>query len=69
MKSSEPRRKASAKSSESTKKANGGGDGVDRFERIAVAAYYRAEARGFVPGQDMDDWLTAEAEVDRSVAC
>lgn len=68
MKSSEPRRKASAKP-ESTKKANGGGDGSERIERIAVAAYYRAEARGFAPGQDMDDWLTAEAEVDRGVSC
>lgn len=65
MKSSEPRRKASAKSE--TKKSNG--DGTDRIERIAIAAYYRAEARGFAPGQAMEDWLTAEAEMDRSVSC
>jgi hypothetical protein len=30
---------------------------------IAEAAYYRAERRGFVPGQEVDDWLAAEAEV------
>lgn len=66
MKTSEPRRKASAKS-ETAKKRNG--DGTDRIERIAVAAYYRAEARGFAPGEAMDDWLTAEAEVDRSASC
>lgn len=66
MKSSEPRRKASAKS-ETAKKTNG--DGADRIECIAIAAYYRAEARGFAPGQAMDDWLMAEAEVDRGAAC
>lgn len=67
MKSSETRRKPSAKS-ESTKKTNGGGNGSDRFERIAIAAYFRAQARGFAPGQDMEDWLTAEAELDRAAA-
>ena len=30
---------------------------------IAEAAYYRAERRGFAPGQEMDDWLAAEAEI------
>lgn len=66
MKSSEPRRKPSAKS-ESSKKTNGD-QGADRFERIAIAAYYRAQARGFAPGQDMEDWLTAEAELERAAA-
>jgi hypothetical protein len=37
---------------------------VDRFERIAVAAYYRAQVRGFQPGRELDDWLAAEAELD-----
>jgi Protein of unknown function (DUF2934) len=31
---------------------------------IAEAAYLRAERRGFAPGQENDDWLAAEAEVD-----
>jgi hypothetical protein len=31
---------------------------------IAQAAYLRAEARGFTPGQELEDWLSAEAEVD-----
>jgi hypothetical protein len=35
-----------------------------RLERIATAAYYKAEARGFVPGLEMEDWLEAECEVD-----
>lgn len=38
----------------------------DRLEKIAVAAYYKAEARGFMPGQEMDDWLEAEAEIDET---
>jgi hypothetical protein len=32
---------------------------------IAKAAYYRAERRDFEPGHEMEDWLAAEAEVDR----
>ncbi|MCX7173604.1 MAG: DUF2934 domain-containing protein [Proteobacteria bacterium] len=36
----------------------------DRPDYIATAAYYRAEARGFVPGQELDDWLEAEAKFD-----
>jgi hypothetical protein len=32
---------------------------------ICVAAYYRAERRGFAPGQEVTDWLAAQAEVDR----
>jgi len=68
MKPSESGRKASNKS-QTAKKANGGSRTDDRFEQISIAAYYRAEARGFEPGMAMDDWLMAEAEVDRSVAC
>jgi hypothetical protein len=29
---------------------------------IAVAAYFRAERRGFAPGGELEDWLCAEAE-------
>ncbi len=35
-----------------------------RRAMIAEAAYLRAERRGFVPGFEEDDWLTAEKEVD-----
>ena len=31
-----------------------------RHEWISVAAYYKAQARGFVAGQELDDWLAAE---------
>jgi hypothetical protein len=35
-----------------------------REERIRLAAYFRAERRGFISGAELDDWLAAEAEVD-----
>ena len=31
---------------------------------IAEAAYLRAERRGFAPGSEVEDWLTAEREID-----
>lgn len=37
-----------------------------RRARIAIAAYYRAERRGFAPGREIEDWLEAEREVDRA---
>ena len=33
---------------------------------IAIAAYYRAERRGFLPGHEQEDWLAAEREIDRA---
>jgi len=39
-----------------------------RHHQIEVAAYYKAEHRGFVPGHALEDWLEAEAEFDRYVA-
>ena len=32
-------------------------------EMIAVAAYYRAEKRGFFPGGEVEDWLEAEKDI------
>lgn len=37
-----------------------------RQEHIATAAYYKAQARGFAHGMDLQDWLEAEAEYDAS---
>lgn len=37
---------------------------AERQAMIAEAAYYRSAARGFVPGHELDDWLTAEAEIE-----
>jgi hypothetical protein len=39
-----------------------------REARIAEAAYWRAERRGFTAGQELDDWLAAEREVDGPLA-
>ena len=36
---------------------------ADHQARIALAAYFIAEKRGFEPGQELDDWLAAEAAV------
>ena len=36
-----------------------------RRAMIAEAAYLRAERRGFSAGNEEEDWLAAEAEVDR----
>lgn len=46
----------------------GSGGPVDTAERarlVAEAAYLRAERRGFSGGDPQQDWLEAEAEVDR----
>jgi len=36
----------------------------ERWRMIAVAAYHKAEKQGFASGQEMDNWLEAEREVD-----
>jgi hypothetical protein len=38
---------------------------AERSEMIAVAAYYLAERRGFTAGSATEDWLRAEAQIDR----
>lgn len=38
-------------------------DSNERKRRIAEAAYYRAERRGFASGFELEDWLAAEEEV------
>ena len=35
---------------------------------IREAAYYQAERRGFQPGHELEDWLTAEREFDQWLA-
>ena len=41
-----------------------------RHQMIACAAYCRAEKRGFAGGaaSQLDDWIEAEAEIDRMLA-
>ena len=35
----------------------------ERWALIALAAYFRAEKRGFAPGRELQDWLEAEREI------
>jgi hypothetical protein len=35
----------------------------DSRRKIAEAAYYRAQQRGFSPGYELEDWLAAEEQV------
>jgi hypothetical protein len=37
-------------------------------EQIRVAAYFRAERRGFVGGYELEDWVAAEAELRAATA-
>lgn len=39
----------------------------ERYRMIAVAAYYRAEKRGFIGGDPSQDWVEAEAEVNQLI--
>ncbi len=39
-----------------------------RYQMIAEAAYYLAERRNFQLGDPVQDWLQAEAEIDRRLA-
>lgn len=39
-----------------------------RLRYVEVAAYYIAERRAFAPGNPAEDWLNAEAEIDRLLA-
>ena len=43
-------------------------DNSYREELIAVAAYFIAERRQFQNGSPEDDWLQAEAEIERQLA-
>ena len=59
------RRARPAKPAATTPNARTAADDEDtRREIIAVAAYYRAERRGFADGLADDDWFEAEREVE-----
>lgn len=42
-----------------------GKDSIPRERWIAEAAYFRAERRGFIPGNETSDWLEAETDIER----
>jgi hypothetical protein len=37
----------------------------DLHRVIQETAYYKAQARGFAPGGELQDWLEAESEIQR----
>ena len=37
---------------------------TERLRMVAEAAYYRAQERNFHPGNELDDWLQAERDID-----
>jgi hypothetical protein len=37
----------------------------ERWKMVAVTAYHKAEKRNFAPGNDLQDWVEAEQEVDK----
>ena len=39
----------------------------ERRARIAEAAYFRAERRGFAVGHEVEDWLAAEQDIERAL--
>ena len=52
----------------SGKPGSSGNDDCPREQMIAEAAYFHAERRGFAPGNLLEDWVQAEAEIDRLLA-
>jgi len=36
---------------------------AERLRMVELAAFFRAERRGFAPGHEFEDWLAAEAEI------
>lgn len=37
----------------------------DKYAKTAECAYYKAQARGFEPGHEIEDWLKAEDEISQ----
>ena len=35
----------------------------ERWKMVAVAAYHKAEKRGFAPGHELQDWIDAEKDI------
>ena len=42
--------------------------GNSKHHEIQIAAYLKAEQRGFSPGHELDDWLEAERDFNNPVS-
>lgn len=61
-------KKAASKPARSSKPAKSAQLNItleERWKMIAVAAYHKAEKRGFVAGHELDDWTEAEKEISK----
>jgi hypothetical protein len=38
------------------------------YQQIRVAAYFKAQQRGFAPDHELDDWLEAERDFNSPIA-
>lgn len=62
MKTSRVQRKATNSSTATSQQKTSTAPGQNLADQIAITAYLKAEARGFEPGHELEDWLAAEAE-------
>ena len=61
---STPKKKPTASAQRDEPQTNTTGNTLPaRHQLVEQAAYFIAERRGFAPGNELDDWLQAEAEV------
>ena len=58
------RSRVTAVSANDEQRGNDPAGEASRRDRIAVAAYYNAERRGFEGNSELDDWLDAEKSID-----
>ncbi len=60
--------KTAAKPARTRVRKSAGVPPEQRRHYVEMAAYYIAERRGFAPGNPLEDWVQAEAEIDRLLA-
>lgn len=63
-KAAAPKKAPAVRGATEPKAAAAPGTPAERDEMVRMAAYFRAERRGFAPGHEVADWLAAQAEVD-----
>lgn len=62
MKTSRVQSKAANSPAATSQQQTSSAHGQKSADQIAITAYLKAEARGFEPGHELEDWLAAEAE-------
>lgn len=62
MKTSKVQSKSANSPAATSRQQTSSARGQKSADQIAITAYLKAEARGFEPGHELEDWLAAEAE-------